>query len=285
MEKFNSFEKLISVLAKKTGIIFLLGHTDTGKTTFSKKILKAYLKEGKTAGFIDSDVGQSTIGPPATIGAANINSEGDLANLGARSQYLYFVGSTSPRGNFLPMVLGTYNLTNELSKNDCLVIDTTGLVLGSYGQVLKYNKITFIKPNYLILFEREDELGYYKEIFQNNSYVTVCTLKVGKIVKKKSPKYREEKREESFQNYFNMASEITVDLKNTSTFPPKEFFIEKVKKFNIIGLEDSWNRCLGLGIFLNLKGNKLKIYTPVESSKIKFLKLGSIQINKDGEQI
>ncbi|MGM0368484.1 MAG: Clp1/GlmU family protein [Actinomycetota bacterium] len=284
MEEYTDFEKLIYVLSKEKGINFLLGHIDTGKTTFSKEMIKAFLNKGEKVGFVDSDVGQSTAGPPTTIGAKLVKNKEDIYNLGKDFESLYFVGSTSPRRNFLPMVIGTYSLSREVKgKAESLVIDTTGLVLGSYGQVLKYNKINFIKPRHLVLFEKEEELKYYKEMFYRQNFTKLYILKVKGLAKEKSNKEREKRRKEKFSQYLNEASEDLIDLESVGTFPPKEFFLNKVKEFNVVGLEDINNRCLGIGIFLNADKNSLKIYTPVESRKVKFLKLGGIRINKEAK--
>ncbi len=286
MKEYTDFEKLIYVLSSKKGIIFLLGYIDTGKTTLSKEIIKAFLDKGEKVGFVDSDVGQSTAGPPTTIGAKLVKNRRDIYNLGKDFESLYFVGSTSPRGNFLPMVIGTYSLSREaIGKVESLVIDTTGLVLGSYGQVLKYNKINFIKPKHLVLFEKEDELKYYKEMFYRQNFTKLYVLKVKGLAKEKSQKEREKRRKEKFSQYLNEASEALIDLGGVSTFPPKKYFLKKSKDFNVIGLGDINNQCLGIGICLDADKNSLKIYTPVESRKVKFLKLGGIRINKEGEKL
>ncbi|MFO7928964.1 MAG: Clp1/GlmU family protein [Candidatus Humimicrobiaceae bacterium] len=84
MEEYTDFEKLIYVLSKEKGINFLLGHIDTGKTTFSKEMIKAFLNKGEKVGFVDSDVGQSTAGPPTTIGAKLVKNKEDIYNLDLR---------------------------------------------------------------------------------------------------------------------------------------------------------------------------------------------------------
>ncbi|GAG69828.1 unnamed protein product, partial [marine sediment metagenome] len=80
MKFINSTQELLEILSNKKGIIFLLGQTDTGKTTFAKELIKRYLEKNKKVAFIDSDVGQSTIGPPTTIGLKLIKCNEDAHN-------------------------------------------------------------------------------------------------------------------------------------------------------------------------------------------------------------
>ena len=285
MEIFDNDQKLLEVLSNKQGIIFFLGQTDTGKTTFAKKLINRYVDRNKKVAFLDSDVGQSTVGPPSTIGLKFIQSKKDISN--DNYLYLYFVGSTSSRGHLLPMVIGTYKLSRILLKEvDSTIIDTTGLVLGDYGQMLKFYKISLVLPRYLVLFEKEDEMEPYREMFKNNKRIKTFLLKVQGSIKKKSYAQREEYRKEKFSWYFKKGEERILDLKRLSSFPPMFEFKHKVQKFNILGLEDENNNLLGIGIFLDFEvNNKIKIFTPISDiKKITFLKLSFIKITKTGQR-
>lgn len=286
MKFFNSTQELLEILSNKKGIIFLLGQTDTGKTTFAKELIKRYLEKNKKVAFIDSDVGQSTIGPPTTIGLKLIKCNEDAHNNNYSN--LYFVGSTSPRGYFLPMVIGTYKLSQIFLKSVySTIIDTTGLVLGDYGQNLKFYKINLILPGYLVIFEREDELKPYREMFKNNKKIKTFIIKIKSDIKERSYAQREEYRGEKFREYFKKGKEQILNLGELSSFPPIVEFKSRIQKFNVLGLEDEYNKLLGIGIFLDFEQNEnIKIYTPITNiKKVSFLKLGSIKITKEGKKI
>jgi len=286
MEIFDDSQKLLEVLSRKHGIIFLLGQTDTGKTTFAKELINICIDRNKRVALVDSDVGQSTIGPPTTIGLKIIQKKEDI--LSNNYSHLYFVGSTSPRGHFLPMVVGTYKLSRIFLKNvDLTIIDTTGLVLGSYGQTLKFYKINLISPRYLVLFEKEDELGPYREIFKNNTKIETFLLKVDRNIKEKSYTQREEYRREKFNQYFKNGREQILNLEKLSIFPPLFEFKRRIERFNILGLEDQNNNLLGIGIFLGFEEDeRIKVFTPLlDVKKINFLKLSFIKISKTGKRI
>lgn len=279
MEIFENYQKLIEFLSYQKGIIFLLGQTDTGKTTFAKNLIEALLSKNKTVAFVDSDVGQSTIGPPTTIGLKIIARPEDLLN--DQSCHLYFVGSTSPRGHFLPMIIGTYKLSRMfLKKVDTTIIDTTGLVHGVYGQALKFYKISLVLPHHLVMLEKENELEPYKQMFRDSKKIKTYLLKIPGTVKDKNYEERTKYRNQKFCQYFKEAKEQTLYLENLSFFPPLEEFRRKIQKFNVIGLEDSNHDLLGIGIFLGFEDEKkIKIFSPAKNIwQTTFLKLGFAKI-------
>jgi len=237
MKFFNSTQELLEILSNKKGIIFLLGQTDTGKTTFAKKLINKYLEKSKKVAYIDSDVGQSTIGPPTTIGLKLIKCNEDVLN--SNYSNLCFVGSNSPVGHFLPMVTGTYKLSQIFLKSiNSTIIDTTGLVLGDYGQKLKFYKINLILPRYLVIFEKEDELKPYREMYKNNKKIKIFILKIKDDIKERSYSQREEYRRKKFREYFKKGTEQILNLGELSFFPPIVEFKNKIQKFNVLGLED-----------------------------------------------
>jgi len=57
----------------QTGICLILGASDTGKTTLAAALAKCAASRGPV-GIIDADIGQSHIGPPATVGWAVVDN-------------------------------------------------------------------------------------------------------------------------------------------------------------------------------------------------------------------
>ena len=61
-----------AALAERAGAgsqtVALIGGLDTGKTTLSAMMIRAALAAGRTAAYLDADLGQKTVGPPTTIG-------------------------------------------------------------------------------------------------------------------------------------------------------------------------------------------------------------------------
>ena len=77
-----------------------------------------------------------------------------------------FVGSTSAQGHLLPVVAGVARL-HRRAKNegaDLIVVDTSGLVSGITGQVLKYHKIELLEPDLVVGLQRGEELRALLEL-------------------------------------------------------------------------------------------------------------------------
>ena len=91
--------------------ILLLGATDTGKTTFLTWLANILLVQERRIAIVDADVGQSSLGPPTTIGLSVVTEPFQrLQELPPAT--LYFVGATSPRGHLVPMIVGTKRLVD-----------------------------------------------------------------------------------------------------------------------------------------------------------------------------
>ncbi|MGH2685472.1 MAG: Clp1/GlmU family protein, partial [Actinomycetota bacterium] len=157
----DPYEELIRRVIDRRGVAMLVGGLDSGKTTLARRIAAAAVAEGLTVAVLDADVGQSTIGPPTTVGLRSVKSEADLdpAEM-AKADELAFVGATSPQGHLLPLVVGSRLLLDRARGKgaDVVVVDTTGLVSGVYGQVLKFHKVASLQPDMVIGLARGEEL-------------------------------------------------------------------------------------------------------------------------------
>src|SRR3954447_14280689 len=131
--------------------ILVMGATDRGKSNYCKFLVNALLQEGRTVAFVDADIGQKDVGPPATVTLADFDAPVDFAC--AAATRMYFVGHISPFVHFLPLVLGTRQMM-EAAGGEFVVIDTAGLVQGR-GRQLAGFQIESLRPNVLVCLERE----------------------------------------------------------------------------------------------------------------------------------
>src|SRR5512134_988962 len=98
------WERAAEVVRGSPGVVVLLGASDTGKTTLGRILMERWRAAGKVVGFVDGDIGQSSIGPPTTVGLAMFPPNDPLTPC-ASPLTRQFVGSTSPPGHFLPHIL------------------------------------------------------------------------------------------------------------------------------------------------------------------------------------
>jgi len=141
--------------------ILVIGANDTGKSSLVLYAANRAAREGRRPAVVDADVGQSDVGPLGTIGMAILRepaptySELELADA-------YFVGDKSPVGHLLPMIVGSRLMVDEALEAGAapVLVNTTGLVEGSVGWALKVHKIEALRPDLLVLIERESELEH-----------------------------------------------------------------------------------------------------------------------------
>ena len=150
-------QALVDQAVRTKHTVLLIGGMDTGKSTLSRELLGAALAAGRPAALLDADVGQKTVGPPATISLKIVRSSEDLEpELLATPDALYFVGSTSAQGHLLPVVGGVAALHEQAKQlgADFVVVDSSGLVSGISGQTLKYHKVEALRPDLVVGLQR-----------------------------------------------------------------------------------------------------------------------------------
>src|SRR5438093_7737732 len=185
----DAFETVIARIVEKGGMAVALGGMDTGKTTFCRMCATVALRFGKSVAMLDTDVGQSTIGPPTTIGLRFIATEADLEpDALSRADAIYFVGDTTPKGHLLPQVVGTAKLAAQAREAgaELILVDTTGLIGGTLGQVLKFHKLEVLRPDIVVGFQRGGELEPILGIARRSLPVEVESLPVPDSVRPSS---------------------------------------------------------------------------------------------------
>jgi polynucleotide 5'-hydroxyl-kinase GRC3/NOL9 len=127
-------------------VALVLGGVDTGKTTLVRALNARLGGE-----VVDADLGQAEIGPPTVISLGTYQH-------GARAGY--FVGDISPRGHFLPVLVGIARLV-ACAARPCL-IDTDGYVDDGAARAYKTELVNVLRPDALVLLQRRGELDYFR---------------------------------------------------------------------------------------------------------------------------
>ncbi len=200
-------------------IIFVLGATDTGKTTCIKELANALYRKGYSVGILDADVGQSDIGPPTTIGFGVVEKTfEDFHDLPVRN--FYFIGSISPKGHLLQMVMGVRKMLDAALNDglDKILIDTTGLVSGQLGRILKEQKIQSVQPDVIICLQHEQECEHLLSPYRAFPAPRVIRCVPDRACRSRSQTARQHYRERMFQIYFEDAPTRTCSLAEIGIF-------------------------------------------------------------------
>lgn len=261
--------------------IILIGGIDTGKTTLCTRIADmAFERKLKTA-VVDSDVGQSEIGPPTTIGmgfvSLHIKRLHDI-----HPDYLYFIGQTTPVGKLRDMAKGTAKLVNKAKKLGALLIlvDTTGFVSGPMAKAHKIAKISAVKPKQVIAIHKNNELDHIVEEISED--ILVRCIRVSEMVLPKTTIYRRQNRKEMYSGYFQNAGVVQLPIEK---FKSRIRDIETLKNL-VVGLIDSKGFALGIGTISTIEENYIGILTPVKyTGKIWEVQPGHIKILPNGKEV
>jgi polynucleotide 5'-kinase involved in rRNA processing len=277
----QAYERLLS----SGGVVFLLGDIDTGKTTFGIELARRAAGAGVPAAIVDADIVQSTVGPPTTVGLKLISEEMDPTRESLRvADSLAFVGSLVPKGHLLPLVTGTAKLVGRAREMGCrlIVVDTTSLVSGIYGQTLKHFKMDLVAPQFVVALERGGELEPVVGIAQRFTPAEVIELDVSPTIVTRTVDERMTFREEQFAAYFASGSSRW-RVKPTVFMPtlPPEFDLALLDGL-VVGMEDGKGACVGIGVLeFEADTEILRMVSPVTEG-VKGLRLGSIRIDTSG---
>ena len=279
----DPYEEVTQRAVARRGVTVLLGGLDSGKTTFARRIASAGIEAGLVVGMLDADVGQSTIGPPTTVGLRLCRSPSDLEPAAlTKADELSFVGSTSPQGHLLPLVAGTRVLLDRARSQgaDLVIIDTTGLVSGVYGQVLKYNKLSVVQPDLIVGLARGEELEPLLGVARRFFAAEVAALRVHPDVVPTSVEQRAMNREESLRAYF--AEPLQRWRVKPTVFMPSLPALFDLRTLDgiLVGLSDGKGRCIGVGRLEHVEEEgALRLVSPAPEAP-KALILGSVRLEE-----
>lgn len=279
-------DEIVNQLVDHGGTIALVGGIDTGKTSFGLSVAEEARQRGKSAAYIDADMGQSTVGLPACVG---LKFSKDLDRVDKETveiaDELAFVGSTSPRGHLLPLMAGTFRLVTHARQmgSDLIILDTSGLITGVYAEILKYYKLEMIRPDTVIGFQRGEELEPILGVARRLLPVEVITLRVASAVVERSVEERLAIQEERLGAYFS--APLSRWRVKSSVFMPTIPTGTDLALLDgvMVGLEDGQGMCLGVGLLeYDSTEDILRMVSPVAGGA-KGLRLGAMKITKEGK--
>jgi polynucleotide 5'-hydroxyl-kinase GRC3/NOL9 len=184
------------------GGIFLLGTTDSGKSTLARHLVREFTGRRLTAALVDADIGQSALGLPGTVSMRIFRTPVSL------EPYVYericFIGSASPV-HAMPLLIEETGKMADAARSaaEIILIDTTGLVAGTLGGALKLGKIRRVRPGLIIAIQHHDEL---KHIIASIDDIPVRFLKPSPLAANRSQEARAIYRRRRLADYFAAAA-------------------------------------------------------------------------------
>lgn len=259
----------------------VIGAPDTGKSTFARYLFERLSGEGLKVAFLDGDPGQSTLGPPSTLtlvlahaGESRFPPEGKL--------WRRFIGSVSPRGHMLPLLVSAARLVQiGLERGaDVVVYDTCGLIDPTQGGVaLKLAKIELLQPQALFALQVSDELETLLMPMRRSKRTLVVDMISSPDVRQRAQSERQAYRAKLFASYFKTAGMVEISWRNLSVFPAPRFALS-----HVVSLNDESGFTLGLGIVqdVNRQNQTITLLTPLSSlGEVQSITLGDISLDRE----
>jgi polynucleotide 5'-hydroxyl-kinase GRC3/NOL9 len=279
----NEHDVLVERAVRDHRTVLLIGGLDSGKSTLAHTMIRAALEAGRTAAYLDADVGQKSVGPPATVGLRHIRTPEDLEpERLAAADALGFVGSTSPQGHLLPLVTSVARLHARARQEDAdlVVVDTSGMVSGIYGQLVKYHKVEMLQPDLVVGLQRGEELDPLLGVIQRFFSSEVVALGVHPRVVPTGVEQRAAHRESAMRRY--LAGHLQrFRIKPTVFMPalPPLFDLAQLDRL-LVGLSDGDGSFTGIGYLEHAAAEGvLRLISPVADAP-KALRLGSVRLEE-----
>lgn len=277
----NEHDRLVSRAARDAHTVLFIGGLESGKSTLARATGAFALHLGRTVAYLDADVAQKTVGPPATVGLKHIHEPDDLTfDRMADADALGFVGSTSPQDHLLPLVGAVARLRARAHAEgaDLVLVDTSGEVSGIWGQLVKYYEIDMVEPDLVVGLQRGEELEPVLGVIERFFGIDVQPLTVHPKVATSSVEQRMEQRERSMARYFGDGLQ-RFRVKPTVFMPtlPPLFDLAQLDRL-LVGLSDGEGGFTGLGYLEYVREDQgLRLISPVAEPP-KALRLGSVRL-------
>jgi len=277
----NEHDRLVDRAAREAHTVLFIGGLDAGKSTLARATAAYALRLGRTVAYLDADVAQKTVGPPATVGLKHVREPDDLTfERLAHADALGFVGSTSPQDHLLPMVGALSRLRDRANEegSDLVVVDTSGMVSGIWGQLVKYYKVDLLEPDLVVGLQRGEELDPILGVIERFFGTDVVSLPVHSGVVPTSVEERMTQRERAMARYFETELQ-RFRVKPTVFMPtlPPLFDLAQLDRL-LVGLSDGRGGFTGLGYLEYVPQDAgLRLISPVADPP-KALRLGSVRL-------
>ncbi|REK12587.1 MAG: hypothetical protein DWQ40_11135 [Actinobacteria bacterium] len=263
----------------QTGVAMLTGSVDTGKTTLGLLAARMALAEGRTVAYVDADVGNTTIGPPACVGLRVLDDLDDLDRISEPDQ-LHFVGTINPTRLVLQQVVATAAMTDRARMMaDLVIIDTTAVVSGVAGETLKYHKAELCRPDMVVALQRGGEMEPVVGMLRRFLDVAVSVAPSDPNVMPVSPDERAARRTEAFKKALIPPLERW-KVRPTVFAPTLPVGLNLSRLDNVlVGVQDPGGGCLGLGLLIH-DDDGLRVMTNVGEG-MRGLRLGSMRLDPE----
>jgi polynucleotide 5'-hydroxyl-kinase GRC3/NOL9 len=276
---WNTPVEAVLAMQKKPPVVLVIGDIDSGKSSLCTYLVNRLVDGKCKVAVLDGDLGQSDIGPSATVGYA-LTSKRVTELYDLKLSNAFFVGVTSPIMAIAKTIEGLAAMKAEVLQKqaDFVLINTDGFVSDDAAVSYKLQLVKELKPDVVVCIQVTDELT---PLIANIQETPVIVVEPSASLSQRGAEKRKTLREMTYARYLKDAklqiyplSQVTVEPRSAL---PKD---QEPEKGLLVGLCGRGNKFLGVGILreINLTRKALKVQTSV-SAKPTRLVLGKVQLD------
>jgi polynucleotide 5'-kinase involved in rRNA processing len=258
-----------------TGAVMVVGKGGSGKSHLARWLAE---NAATPAALVSADVGQPSVGVPACLGMA-------LPPRWETPAAMWFVGDVAFGGHLLPVVVGTARLAERARSDgaELVVVDTSGLVDGALGRLLKYQKTLALRARHVIALQYEDELEPLLAPLAR--LATVHRLVPVAVARERSRDERRAWREERFRRILRGAKVRRFDRSRvlatdwSAGLPPGG----DPAVGTLVGLLDRDGFCRRVGVVRAAGARTIDVAVGGDADRaVAWLQLGTLRVDADG---
>ena len=205
----NSAEKILG-LEKKLLTVMILGKVDVGKSGYCTFLTNTALRNRLKVAVVDGDLGQSDVGPPASIGFGRIKRPiKDLFEV--KAEGVCFIGVTTPSGVMEKVIDSLAIMKKEAQERTdagLLILNTDGWVEGEDAAKYKLALTERVNPDIVVGIQQQDELTSILSYLKTET----ITLETPQAIKQRDREKRKVLRELGYKKYLKGAKVLTFPL-------------------------------------------------------------------------
>lgn len=283
-ESWNEAVQTISEVKSKPAIVVVVGQSDLGKSSLCTYLVNKLLDGKKRVAVLDGDIGQSDIGPSATVGygiaSRPITKLNNLKLINA-----FFVGNTSPIKAIAKVLEGLTTLKTELlaRQPDFVVVNTDGWVSGELATKYKMALVTEIKPDLVVGIKVADEL----DSLVAGSEVQAVLVEPSVSLSDRSLEKRKSFREMTYIRYLRNSKLQCYPISQLKVEPKSAVPVNQTpEKGVLVGLYGQGNKFLGIGVlrYVNRVRKVLKVQTPIVSKPTRLV-FGKVVLDEKFQEL
>jgi len=247
-------------------VTVVVGASDAGKSTLVAALASALASHGARVAVVDSDVGQSEIGPPTTVGLGYVS--GPVTRLSeAAPLALQFVGVSSPARDVRGVVDATRRMTERARHEGFahVLVDTSGLVSGWPGRLLKQQKLEAVAPDLVLVLERDDECAPIVRRFEGLTHPRVLRLPARGRLRSRSQTARRDHRAQALDGYLRDAHLMSLARSAITLELPPGLDPDDCAGA-LCGLDDARGNTLALGVIQDVSSAAVRVLAPLSGA-------------------